>query len=208
MFQDRLEAAGRLADRLRTLGLTHPWVVGLPRGGVPMAVAVAQALEGRARVVCVRKIPAPWSPELALGALAEGDVVVWDRDAVWPDATGTEQRAAVVRQQPALAECQQRYGEFLLGEVGGEQVVVDDGAATGSTMVAALQTIAARRPSRLVAAVPVAAREAVGWIERYAETCVTLATPPWFGAVSTYYRDFSPVSDEAALAWLRRAASS
>jgi putative phosphoribosyl transferase len=202
-FRNREEAGQRLAEQLRRLAPEAPLVVGLPRGGIPVAGVVARLLGGSLRVLCVRKLASPWSPELAWGALAEGEVVVWEREVPWglPDAPTAE--ALVKGQQAALARCVERFAPRRLGRADGRTVVVvDDGAATGCTMVAALRAARKANPARLLAGLPVASREAQQWIAGEADACVVVEVPAWFDAVSVYYEDFAAPDEASLAAWL------
>jgi putative phosphoribosyl transferase len=209
-FRDRHEAGRALAD------LVAPEVEGedvvvlaLPRGGVEVAYEVAARLRAPLDVLLVRKLGVPWQPELAFGAIATGDVTVINEDHV--RALGLSQgliRDVVTRERLELEHRERLYrnGSKPIHLAGKTVVVVDDGIATGSTMRAALESLAKRRVARRVLACPVAARESVEGLEDEAELVLCLMTPPNFLAVGAWYDDFTPVPDEEVRRLLERAA--
>lgn len=205
IFRDRREAGYRLGRRLAERDWTgHPLLVlGLPRGGVPVAAEVAEALGAPLDVFVVRKLGVPWQPELAMGAIAPGpggEVVRVMNDEVVRllqiDDAAID--AAVRRENAELQRRQRLYrGERPPLEVEGRAVVlVDDGMATGSTMLAALAALRESRPARLVAAVPVGAPETCDEVAREADELVCLARPSPFHAVGLWYEEFAPTSDD------------
>lgn len=199
IFRDRVDAGRRLAAEVTGLALDLPVVLGLPRGGVPVAAAVAQRLGAPLDVVVVRKIGAPRNAELGLGAVGEGDVEVLsatmlrrlglDRDGL----VGT-----IDRERARLAEQVLRFrgGRDPVEVRGGTAIVVDDGLATGSTASAAVVVLRRRGAARVVVAVPVGARAAVDRLRDEADEVVCLHAPPGFRSVGAAYRDFTQVSDE------------
>lgn len=199
-FADRTEAGRRLAEELPAL--QRPIVLGLPRGGVPVAAAVATFVGAPLDVFVVRKLGVPMQPELAMGAVASGGVrVVNDhvvRQAGVPAAVLEEVSA---RERAAVASRERLYrGDRPAAELGGRDVVlVDDGLATGATMRAAVAAVRAHEPSRVVVAVPVAPRETAAAFERDGVEIVCLRRPRSFVAVGSWYRDFGQVSDEEVI---------
>jgi putative phosphoribosyl transferase len=199
MFIDRWDAGRRLASELRGLAAAHPVVLGLPRGGVPVAYEVATALRAPLDVVVVRKLGVPFQPELAMGAVGEDRVRVLNYDVirnagVTPDELATVERQArfeVERRARSL-----RRGADPLSIRHRTVILVDDGIATGATTRAAIQVARARGASRVVLAVPVAPIEALTWARDVADDVVCLETPDPFFAVGAWYRDFRPVSDD------------
>lgn len=196
-FADRKEAGRRLARELPAL--ERPIVLALPRGGVPVAAAVALAIGARLDVFVVRKLGVPAQPELAMGAVASGGVRVLNenvlRDAGVPDAV-LEQ---VTTRERALVESRERLyrGDRPGPELEGRDVVlVDDGLATGATMRAAVAAIGAHNSSRVVVAVPVAPAETVAVFVREGIELVCPLVPHEFASVGSWYRDFGQVSDE------------
>jgi putative phosphoribosyl transferase len=211
MFANRKEAGRQLADRLLTLHRwTHeprPLILGLPRGGVIVAAEVAEALDGDLDICLVRKLGVPQQPELAFGALAEGGVRVLDPDLI-RECHLTEDAIESLTAR-AQAEIERRHG-LLRGDhpaipvEGREVIVVDDGLATGATMVAALRTLRAAGALRVTAAVPVAPPSGAAMLEREADEVVCLLTPESFWAVGYWYKDFEQVEDEEVVETLAR----
>lgn len=219
-FADRAAAGAALAGRL--LQLPHPrlaasteapvLVLALPRGGVPVALAVARALRVPLELLLVRKIGAPGQPELAVAALVDGTPpqVVANRPLC--RRLGVDEAYLALRAQDAMAENERRRTRYLGGrpppDVAGRcAVVVDDGVATGTTMFAALRALRAQRPLHLVVAVPVASREAATALRPLVDAWVCLAEPVPFEAVGRHYLHFEQVDDEQvvqALAEARR----
>jgi putative phosphoribosyl transferase len=211
ILADRAEAGRLLAERLAALRLDAPLVLALPRGGVPVAAEIARKLGAPLDVAHVRKIGAPGQPELAIGAVADGDEpeIVLNDSLVAALGLDADYIAAEVRRE--LAAIDQRRDAYAplrpaVEPAGRAVIVVDDGVATGMTMQAALRHAKRRKPARLVAAAPVASREAVALLKREADAVVCLAAPRNFGSVGAFYRDFGQVSDEEVVALLREAA--
>lgn len=207
-FADRTEAGRALAERLLRLQLPAPVVVlALPRGGVPVAVEVARSLGAALDLMLVRKIGAPWQPELAVAAVAEGDPPNIVVDEELRDATGVDRDYIESRAQVELQEIARRRDVYLQGRAavdveGRTAIVVDDGIATGTTMRAALKALRQRRPALLVLAVPVAPAEALDALRGEVDSVVCLAQPSPFHAVGLHYVDFHQVSDAEVIAAL------
>lgn len=206
-FVDRNDAGRRLGAALAHLRQESPVVVGLPRGGVPVADQVARALDAPLDVLLVRKLGLPHHPELAMGAIGEGGVEVLDESTVRLAHVSARQLEEVERRERAelqrRAELYRPDGRTPLD--GRTVIVVDDGFATGSTALAACAVARAQGARRVVLAVPVAPSD---WAERVgdaADELVALDTPARFGAVGQFYVDFSPTSDDEVVERLRRA---
>lgn len=208
MFLNRIDAGRQLGERLRHLRGQDVVVVGLPRGGVPVAAQVATALDAPLDVILVRKLGVPVQPELAMGALGEDGVRVLVADTIRRSEV-TDQALADV-QQRERAELQRRARRFRgdrerRSVAGKTAVVVDDGIATGSTARAACQVVRAQGAVRVVLAVPVAP---AGWTSRMegtADELISLITPRRLVAIGRWYQDFSQTTDAEVIAWLQRA---
>lgn len=211
-YRNRDEAGRLLAEQLVRLRLPEPIaVIALPRGGVPVAAVVARALHAPLDLMLVRKIGAPGQPELAMAAVAEGEppILVVD-DEVW-QAIGYPVEDIELLMRDALREIARRRQVYLAGRApidltGRTVIVVDDGIATGTTMRAALKALRARKPARLVLAVPVAARDSMVMLRSEVDQVVCLAEPTPFHAVGQHYVDFDQVNDNEVLAALASAA--
>ncbi|MCG6659160.1 phosphoribosyltransferase [Halomonas campisalis] len=206
MFRDRLDAAEQLARRLDRLKGHQPLILAIPRGGVPMAHRLAEALDGELDVVLVRKIGAPGSPEFAIGAVSEEGEVLLDDDVASHFSPVAVERE-IARQQRLIDERRQRYTPVRppIPPEGRVVVVVDDGSATGATMEAALRALHGR-PERLIAALGVASPSAVKRLEAWADEVVCLQVPEGFMAVGQFFADFSEVDDDEVMALLVSAA--
>jgi predicted phosphoribosyltransferase len=211
-FLDRADAGRRLARALAAYRDRDPVVLALPRGGLPVAAEIASALAAPLDVVLVRKIGVPQQPELAMGALVEGEPPIVARNEAVISAAGIDERAFAAATQRARAELEDARRRFVgdrprVAIVGRAVILVDDGVATGATARAALQAMRRRGAKTLTLAVPVASREALAALRRDADDLVCLATPLSFGAVSAFYTDFRQVEDEEAVAILARFSS-
>ncbi len=210
MFPDR-EGAGRmLAEVLEKRADPDPVVLALPRGGVPVAAEVARLLKAPLDLVMVRKIGVPRQPELAVGAVVNGDrpvIVVNDDVARFTGLTRAEVEEMAV---PQLEEIRRRRAMYLAGRAavplaGRTAIVVDDGVATGATMRAALRAVRRQKPSRLVLAVPVASRQALDGLREEADEIICLEVPDAFFAVGAHYARFGQTSDDEVVSLLRAA---
>ncbi|MCX4962761.1 phosphoribosyltransferase [Streptomyces virginiae] len=210
LFTHRAEAGERLADALRHLKGEDPVVLGLPRGGVPVAYRVARALGAPLDVVVVRKLGVPHHRELGFGAIGEGGVRVVSEDIVRVSRLGPQDIASVEHAEAAeLARQAARFrGDRPRVPLDGRTViVVDDGIATGATAAAACEVVRAQGAARVVLAVPVAPPDAVARLGSAADEVVCLATPHAFRAVGEWYQDFSQTPDEEVVFLLARAAA-
>lgn len=208
-FSDRSEAGRRLSARLAEVISAEDIIVyGLPRGGVPVAYEVAMALGAPLDVVVVRKLGVPGQRELAMGAVASGDVTIIDErlvDTIGVSDSEIEEIADEQREEVREREERFRGGFESPNPEGAVAIVVDDGMATGSTMRASVQALRHRSPERIVVAVPVASRQACTEIEEVADQAVCLSTPELFTAVGAWYRDFKQVEDDDVVRLLNMA---
>ncbi|MCK7624813.1 phosphoribosyltransferase [Streptomyces sp. RS10V-4] len=210
LFTDRADAGRRLAEALRHLEQEEPVVLGLPRGGVPVAYQVARALHAPLDVIVVRKLGVPYHRELGFGAIGEGGVRILSEDIIRRGRVARDDVAAVQRTEEA--ELARQAGRFRAGRerlplTGRTAIVVDDGIATGATAAAACQVVRAQGADRVVLAVPVAPPDAAARLRTAADEFVCLSTPYAFSAVGEWYEDFSQTSDDEVVALLARAAA-
>jgi len=205
-FENRAQAGQMLARRLDKYRGQKPLVLAIPRGAVPMGKIVADALNGELDVVLVRKLRAPQNPELAIGSIDETGNIYLD-----PDTRDLWSRPYLDGEKKAQLETLRRRRQMYepaglpIDVAGRIAIVLDDGIATGSTMIAALRAVRARHPAKLVAATGVASPETLGLIRREADEVVCLETPAMLYAIGYHFRDFSQVSDEDVVATLREA---
>jgi putative phosphoribosyl transferase len=210
LFADRSEGGRALARQLLKFKVEQPVVLALPRGGVHVGFEVARALAAPLDLILVRKIGAPFQPELAIGAVVDGsrpETVLNEefvREFEVPESYIVEERA---RQ---LAEIERRRRLWLADRArvplaGRAAIVVDDGIATGATMEVALHATRRADPKRLVLATPVAPRDTIERLCAQADEIVCLATPRLFDAIGSFYEDFRQLSDEEVVDLLRRA---
>lgn len=209
MFADRSAAGRELGRRLAEAELAGDVVVlGLPRGGIPVACEVGVALDAPVDALIVRKLGAPFNPELALGAIAYGGVTVYNDELLEElDLDESDLEAVRVRELKELARRERTYraGRLPLVIAGATVVIVDDGMATGATMHAAVVATRALAPACIVVAVPTAAIDAVDRLERVADRVVALSTPePYFGVGASYSR-FPQLTDTEVVAALAAA---
>ena len=206
-FDDRRDAGRRLAESLLPLAAEDPVVVALPRGGMPIAREVADALRAPLEILVVRKLGAPHNPEYGIGAIAEGGTRVFDAEAL--AILGIDRGALdaiVARESEELRRRVLAYrgGHPPLSVAGRTAIVVDDGVATGVTDTAALRALRRQGPSRLVLAVPVCAPDSATRLRGEADEVACLIEPWPFHGVGQWYRDFSQVSDEEVIEVLGR----
>lgn len=207
-FKNRESAGVMLAERLRRLNLTRPLVLGIPRGGVEVAAAIASALNAELDVVLSRKLPVPWEPELALGAISEEGTIVWNPEVAAQVRLGDDELNYV--KQSVMQEIDRRRTSYRnirpRATVQGRSVIItDDGLATGATMKAAIADIRSRAASEIIVAVPVAASSSLSQIRNLADDVVCLYDTPDFMAVGYFYENFEQVDDYQVEQLLRTA---
>jgi predicted phosphoribosyltransferase len=210
VFADRADAAERLAQALAAYRGQHPLILAIPRGAVPIGVVLASRLGGELDLVLVRKLHAPGAPEFAVGAVDESGWVYLAEHAVSVGVTPGYLAEQKVLEMEELVRRRDLYtpGRARTDTSGRVVIVVDDGLATGATMVAALHAVRQRRPARLVCAAPVGSPESVRLLQEYADEVVCLQVPRRFGAVSNFYASFPQLEDEEVIALLRASRSS
>lgn len=208
-FRDRDEAARRLVERLADYKGKNPLVLAIPRGAVPMGRIIADALGGELDVVLVRKLRAPFSPEFAVGSVDEGG---WTYIGDYAAQAGANPEYLEAEKLAQLATMRSRRAQYTpirppIDPAGRIVIVLDDGLATGATMISALHSLRAKNPEKLICAVPVSPPDTLEKIRQYADEVVCLETPEWFQAVGQFYMDFPQVEDEEVIAILRQNAA-
>lgn len=203
-FRDREDAARQLVGALVQYRGERPLVLAIPRGAVPMAKIIADMLGGEVDVVLVRKLRAPGNPEFAIGAV---DETGWTYLGDYAERVGGSSEYIEAEKEHQLQVMRERRASYTpvrppLDPAGRTVIVVDDGLATGSTMIAALHALRAKSPKKLICAVPVAPPDTLDKVKPYADEVVCLSAPPMFYAVGQFYQSFPQVSDEEVIALL------
>lgn len=210
VFENRAAAGRGLAERLAQKAFDDPVILALPRGGVPVAIELVRALKVPMDLVLVRKIGAPGQPELALGAVVNGDEPRFVTNASVARAFGLTAADVETRALPELEEIKRRRIAYLgdrpqVPIAGRTAIVVDDGIATGATMRASLKAVRRRDPARVVLAVPVAPQEVLDSLNDAVDEIICLLTPASFRAVGAHYREFSQTTDAEVIELLDEA---
>ncbi|MBS0586629.1 phosphoribosyltransferase family protein [Nitrosomonas sp.] len=204
IFADRIAAAGKLAQALSEYRGKNPLVLAIPRGAVPMAKVIAQQLNGEMDVVLVRKLRAPGNPEFAIGSVDESG---WVYLTEYAGRAGADQDYVKSEVATQLETIRQRRAQYTperppVDPAGRIVIVIDDGLATGSTMIAALHALRNQKPAELICAVPVAPPETLKKLHGKADRIVCLSAPDNFYAVGQFYADFPQVTDDEVIACL------
>lgn len=208
VFRDRIDAGQQLAEHLAHLRDEDAVVVGLPRGGVPVADQVARVLDAPLDVILVRKLGVPYQAELGMGAIGEDGVRVFnDKIVQMAHVTPDELVAVEARERTELERRAQRYrpGRTRIALAGRVVIIVDDGIATGSTAKAACQVARAADAAWVVLAVPVAPRDWTDRLAGFADELISVSTPSRFQAIGHFYDDFAQTGDDEVIACLDRA---
>lgn len=201
VFANRIAAAKQLAEALAGYRGKHPLILAIPRGAVPMAKVIAEQLDGEVDVVLVRKLRAPGSPEFAIGSVDESG---WSYVADYAAGVGADReyiRGEIAEQMETMRRRRAQYTPVRppIDPANRVVIVIDDGLATGSTMIAALHALRAKKPAELICAVPVAPPDTLEKVRGYADRVVCLSAPSDFRAVGQFYMDFDQVSDEEVI---------
>ncbi|MEW6765872.1 MAG: phosphoribosyltransferase family protein [Pseudomonadota bacterium] len=206
MLKDRDEAARLLASRLKAWKGKHPLILAIPRGAVPMGAILADTLEGDLDVVLVRKLGAPDNPEYALGAIDESGTVHITDQYAWDSLSPETSKALIERELATLGKRRASYTPVRppLDPKDRVVIVVDDGVATGATVMAALTAIRRRHPARLILAIGVAPPHTLERLRSLVDELVCLEAPSDFWAVGQFYLSFDQVEDEEVEAILQR----
>jgi putative phosphoribosyl transferase len=205
MFRDRNEAATRLAEKLKIYQGKKPLILAIPRGAVPMARLIADELGGEFDVVLVRKLRAPYQPELAVGSIDESG---WTYIAPFAASMGADEDYIATEKQAQMDTIRKRRAQYTpirppIDPAGRVVIVIDDGLATGATMISALHGLRERKPAKLICAVPVAPPDTLTKVRQMADEVVCLEAPEFFQAVGQFYRHFPQVEDEEVIALLK-----
>ncbi len=205
MFKDRLDAARQLSKALKKYEGQNPLILAIPRGAVPMSAWIADVLHGQMDVVLVRKLRAPLQPEVAIGAVDETGLAYLSPYAATLGIDPQYVKDEIKLQMQTLKARRRQYSRIRapIPVQGRVVIVVDDGLATGATMMSALKAVRQHHPQRLVCAIPVASQDALAKIKPLADEMVCLHAPEDFMAVAQFYQQFPQVDDAQVMASLQ-----
>jgi putative phosphoribosyl transferase len=206
-FRDRRDAGRMLANELANFGDKNALVLGVPRGGVVIAIEVALAIRADFDIVLAHKLGTPGHPELAMGSVSENGKVFLNQDVV--GSMGINQGSIEAERRRQLEELKRRASIFRhvyshIPISGRNVIVTDDGVATGATTMAAIWAARSENPAKLVAAIPVGPEDTIKRLAEQVDELICLSTPPYFSAVGQFYQNFEPVEDEDVLEILKK----
>ena len=209
-FADRHDAGRQVASHLKQYGPDHPVILALPRGGVPVGYEIAQALRARLDVLVARKLGAPHQPELGIGAVAPGGILIFDSDTIKALGISVDELRRLAETEAAEMERrEERYrGDRPPADLKDQTViVVDDGLATGVTAYAAVLSVRKANPRKIVLSAPVCAGQTAAALRTQVDDLVCVVTPPDLGAVGLWYQNFDQTTDDEVVELLASAES-
>lgn len=207
IFENRTEAGKKLASELTKLNLANPYIIALPRGGVPVAYEVSKALNAPLDIAVVRKLGFPNYPELGFGAIAPGGITVLNTEMVnQVDIEKPEMVSVVIKEEQEMIRRQEKYkgGNSLPELTNKTAIIIDDGIATGITLQAAVSYVKLFNPKQIIIATPVCSPDALDYLKSRGLKIVTLTTPFNFGGVGQWYKEFRQTSDEEVINLLNK----
>lgn len=210
MYKNREDAGMRLALKLMDYKDENPLVIALPRGGVPVGYVIAKMLEAELDIIIVRKLGAPYNPELAIGAVVEGEPPQVVRNESIIEYLGVTRefiQDSIDAQNQEITRRQKLYreGRVVSSPANRTVILVDDGIATGATMKVAIKGIKAKNPKRLIVAVPVGPSDVIASLKEDADEVICLSVPAYMYAIGEHYQNFSQTTDEEVIALLSSA---
>lgn len=200
IFRDRQDAGKQLAEKLMKFRGDNPIILAIPRGGVVVAREIAIALKAELNLIIPRKIGAPYNPELAIGAVTEDGSTILDQDLI--TYLNVSEKYIESERQKQINEIKRRIEKYRVKELklkGRIVILIDDGIATGSTMLAAIKSVKNQEAKKIVLAVPVAPPETIEKMKKEVDEIICLYTPEFFNAVGSFYQHFEQTTDEEVM---------